>query len=189
MVFGAAAELLRHHLEVRGLGILNIKDLYGVTAIRERKRIDVVVRLVEWSKDTEYDRLGLDDHYHEILGVKIRELVIPVRPGRDMASILEVAARNELLRTAGHHAARDFFGNLEGVLIGSERPADESAGVPPATVGETAKSPAQPARMVPPPPSSEAALPRPVGPESEAWGAGFGNEVPPTLTPGKPRRG
>jgi HPr kinase/phosphorylase len=185
MVFGAAAELLRHHLEVRGLGILNIKDLYGVTAIRERKRIDVVVRLVEWSKDTEYDRLGLDDHHHDILGVKIRELVIPVRPGRDMASILEVAARNELLRTAGHHAARDFLGNLEGVLVGSERPADEPASVPLS-------------RMAPPPPSSGAALPRPpvsMGEiakppsESEAWGAGLRTEVPPTLTPGKPRRG
>jgi HPr kinase/phosphorylase len=117
MVFGAAAELLRYHLEVRGLGILNVKDLFGVTAIRERKRIDVVVRLVEWSKDTEYDRLGLDDRHHTILGVKIRELIIPVRPGRDMASILEVAARNELLKNAGHHAAREFFGQLEGALL------------------------------------------------------------------------
>jgi HPr kinase/phosphorylase len=132
MVFGAAAELLRYHLEVRGLGILNIKDLFGVTAIRERKRIDVVVRLVEWNKDTEYDRLGLDDHFHGILGCQIRELVIPVRPGRDMASILEVAARNELLKNAGHHAAREFFGNLEGALMGGgERPADESAVLPP----------------------------------------------------------
>ncbi len=130
MVFGAAAELLRHHLEVRGLGILNVKDLFGVTSIRERKRIDVVVKLVEWSKDTEYDRLGLDDRYHTILGVKIRELMIPVRPGRDMASILEVAARNELLKNAGHHAAREFFGNLEGSLL-SERPHDESAVLPP----------------------------------------------------------
>jgi HPr kinase/phosphorylase len=134
MVFGAAAELLRHHLEVRGLGILNIKDLFGVTAIRERKRIDVVVRLVEWSKETEYDRMGLDDNYHTILGVQIRELMIPVRPGRDMASILEVAARNELLKNAGHHAAREFFGNLEGVLIG-DRPADESAVLPPVRMG------------------------------------------------------
>jgi HPr kinase/phosphorylase len=130
MVFGAPAELLRYHLEVRGLGILNIKDLFGVTSIRERKRIDVVVRLVEWSKETEYDRLGLDERYHRILGVPIRELVIPVRPGRDMATILEVAARNELLKNAGHHAAREFFGRLEGKLL-SERPSDESA-VPPA---------------------------------------------------------
>jgi HPr kinase/phosphorylase len=171
MVFGAAAELLRHHLEVRGLGILNVKDLFGVTSIRERKRIDVVVKLVEWSKDTEYDRLGLDDRYHTILGVKIRELMIPVRPGRDMASILEVAARNELLKNAGHHAAREFFGNLEGSLL-SERPHDESAVLPPVA-------------MRPPPSSDTGAVPprppphRPRPPESSA---GF-----PAVTPPKPR--
>jgi HPr kinase/phosphorylase len=130
MVFGAPAQLLRHHLEVRGLGILNVKDLFGVTAIRERKRIDVVIKLVEWSKDTEYDRLGLDDRHHTILGVGVRELVIPVRPGRDMSTIIEVAARNELLKNAGHHAAREFFGNLEGALMAG-RPYDESASPPP----------------------------------------------------------
>jgi HPr kinase/phosphorylase len=129
MVFGAPAELLRYHLEVRGLGILNIKDLFGVTSIRERKRVDVAVRLVEWTREAEYDRLGLDDRTHDILGVPIRELVIPVRPGRDMASILEVAARNELLKHAGHHAAREFFNRLEGELL-SERTSDESV-VPP----------------------------------------------------------
>lgn len=120
MVFGASAELLRHHLEVRGLGILNVKDLFGVTSTRGRKRIDVVIKLVEWSKDTEYDRLGLEDRHRLILGVKVRELVIPVRPGRDMSTIIEVAARNELLRRAGHHPARAFFGNLEGTLLGGE---------------------------------------------------------------------
>ncbi len=161
MVFGAAAELLRHHLEVRGLGILNIKDLFGVTAIRERKRIDVVVRLVEWSKDTEYDRLGLEDRHHVILGVKIRELVIPVRPGRDMASILEVAARNELLKNAGHHAAREFFDKLEGALLGSERLSDESAVLPP-----VAASPRPPkARTLDPTTVRTGTAPRP--PESE----------------------
>lgn len=114
MVFGAPAKLLRHHLEVRGLGILNIKDLFGVTAIRERKRIDIVVRLVdEGSVGAEVDRLGLEERFHSILGVSIPELVIPVRPGRDMATILEVAARNELLKNAGHHAARELFGAIE----------------------------------------------------------------------------
>jgi HPr kinase/phosphorylase len=166
MVFGAAAELLRHHLEVRGLGILNIKDLYGVTAIRERKRIDVVVKLVEWSKDTEYDRMGLDDRYHTILGVPVRELVIPVRPGRDMASILEVAARNELLKNAGHHAAREFFGNLEGALLGSERPQDESAVLPPIELRATPAAPRVARVIAPPPPSSGAARPPPRPPES-----------------------
>src|SRR5262249_42708160 len=167
MVFGAAPELLRYHLEVRGLGILNIKDLFGVTAIRERKRIDVVVKLVEWSKDTEYDRLGLDDRHHVILGVSIRELVIPVRPGRDMASILEVAARNELLKNAGHHAAREFFGNLEGALLGSERLSDEAAALPPV-------------RPVPPPPSSGALAPRAPTP---ALGRNYGIGPPSSRTP------
>ncbi|NUQ75372.1 MAG: HPr(Ser) kinase/phosphatase [Polyangiaceae bacterium] len=175
MVFGQPADLLRHHLEVRGLGILNIKDLFGVTAIRERKRIDVVVRLVEWSKDTEYDRLGLEDRYHVILGTKIRELVIPVRPGRDMASILEVAARNELLKNAGHHAAREFFNNIEGALL-SERTRDESESPPP--VKPASPLPGAPtiprpgsvsmptvrgltSRYVAPPPESQASGPNP----------------------------
>ena len=166
MIFGAAAELLRHHLEVRGLGILNIKDLYGVTAIRERKRIDVVVRLVEWSRDVEYDRLGLEDHFHTILDVNIRELVIPVRPGRDMASILEVAARNELLKNAGHHAAREFFNNLEGALLGPERAQDESA-VLPALVGRPSFVPSSATpRVAPPPPESESSGPQSARPRA-----------------------
>jgi HPr kinase/phosphorylase len=117
MVFGQPADLLRHHIEVRGLGVLNIKDLFGVTSIRERKRIDIVVKLVEWSADAQFDRMGVDDHFHKILGVSIRELVIPVRPGRNMGSILEIAARNQLLRDAGHHGAKEFFQRIEGTLL------------------------------------------------------------------------
>jgi HPr kinase/phosphorylase len=120
MVFGQPADLLRHHLEVRGLGILNVKDLFGVTAIRERKRIDVVVQLVESVLEGDYDRLGLEQRFHEILGVDVPELLVPVRPGRDMASILEIAARNELLRMSGHHPAKEFFGRIEGAILGSE---------------------------------------------------------------------
>jgi HPr kinase/phosphorylase len=130
MVFGQPADLLRYHIEVRGLGILNIKDLFGVTSVRERKRIDIVVRLVEWSADAEYDRMGVDDHYHEILGVEICELTIPVRPGRDMGSILEIAARNQLLRDAGLHGARAFFGRLEGTLMGNDGGENESIAPP-----------------------------------------------------------
>jgi HPr kinase/phosphorylase len=131
MVFGAPADLLRHHLEVRGLGILNVKDLFGVTAIRDRKRIDVVVQLVESVVEGDYDRLGLETRHYEMLGVAVPELLIPVRPGRDMASILEIAARNELLKVAGHHPAREFFGRLEGALLGSET--DHPSKAPPAT--------------------------------------------------------
>ncbi len=139
MIFGQPAKLLRHHLEVRGLGILNIKDLFGVTAIRERKRIDVVVRLVEESsRALEVDRLGLEERFAEILAVSIPELMVPVRPGRDMASILEVAARNELLKNAGHHAGRELFGVIEGrIRLEDARRGrgDESAMPPPVELG------------------------------------------------------
>jgi HPr kinase/phosphorylase len=112
MVFGEPAPMLRHHMEIRGLGILNIKDMFGVTSVRERKRIDIVVRLAEWQEDIEYDRLGVEDHHHVILGTRIRMLNVPVRPGRDMGSILEIAARNELLQRAGTHSARNFVDRL-----------------------------------------------------------------------------
>jgi len=113
MVFGQAANLLRHHIEVRGLGILNVKDLYGVTAVRERKRLDLIVQLELWDPDATYDRLGLNDEVLPILGVPIRKLTVPVRPGRDMSSIIEIAARNELLKQAGHDSAQEFVARIE----------------------------------------------------------------------------
>jgi len=112
-VFGAPADLLRHHIEVRGLGILNIKTLFGVTAVRDRKRIDVVVCLCSATDEPEQERLGVDDRYYDLLDVKIREIVLPVRPGRDMAAIVEIAARDELSRRAGHHSAKEFYDTIE----------------------------------------------------------------------------
>lgn len=113
MVFGTAADMLRHHVEVRGLGVLNIKDLFGVTAVRERKRIDLVVQLDEWDEAKEYDRLGVDDQYFTILHTPVKLVTVPVRPGRDMGAMLEMAARNELLRRAGKHSARELLSRLE----------------------------------------------------------------------------
>ncbi|HEY3494287.1 MAG TPA: HPr(Ser) kinase/phosphatase [Polyangiaceae bacterium] len=129
MVFGQPAALLRHHIEVRGLGILNIKDLFGVTAVRERKRLDLVVELEPGER--EYDRLGLEDETREILGVPIRKVTLPVRPGRNMSSIIEMAARNELLRQAGHHPARDLVNRLERSLVGAAPPSSMDPGRPP----------------------------------------------------------
>jgi HPr kinase/phosphorylase len=163
VVFGAAATLLRHHIEARGLGVLNVKALFGVTSVRDRKSIDVVVRLVEWDENAEYDRLGVEDEYHTILGTPIRELTVPVRPGRDMGSILEVAARNELLRRAGGHPARDFLGRLEGQLL---QPEGAPHGTPPHA--PTAPSPRfapaieagrHPGRPLPGPPASSTPSP------------------------------
>jgi HPr kinase/phosphorylase len=119
LVFGQPAELLRHHIEVRGLGILNIKDIFGVTAVRERKRIDLVVQLELWQQDATYDRIGSDDRFTEILGVPVREVRLPVRPGRNMSSIIEIAARIELLRQAGHYPAREFIAQIDSSLVGS----------------------------------------------------------------------
>jgi HPr kinase/phosphorylase len=126
MIFGGPADLLRHHIEVRGLGVLNIKDLFGVTSVNERKRVDVVIRLTEWSENDEYDRLGVGGQVHTILGQAIRLLTVPVRPGRDMGSILEIAARNELLRRAGKDSARAFIERVEATLrtSGHDRPVE-----------------------------------------------------------------
>ena len=105
---GQSEEAIQHLMEIRGLGIINIKDLYGVSSIREKKIIDLTLELVEWDPEQEYDRLGVDDRRTSILGVDIPHIIIPVRPGRNLGSIIEVAARNFLLKGMGYHSARDF---------------------------------------------------------------------------------
>jgi HPr kinase/phosphorylase len=105
---GQSEQQIQHLMEIRGLGIINIKDLYGVSSIREKKIIDLVLELQEWDPEQEYDRLGIDDRKTTIMGVDLPHLVIPVRPGRNLAAIIEVAARNFLLKGMGYHSARDF---------------------------------------------------------------------------------
>ncbi len=107
-VQGAGSEIIKHHMEIRGLGIINIKDLFGVASIRERKKIEIVLELVEWDPNVEYDRLGVEEKKFRILDVEIPMLIVPVRPGRNMTTIVEVAARNHLLKLQGHHSAREF---------------------------------------------------------------------------------
>ncbi len=112
LVFGVPDSRLAHHLEIRGLGILDVKEIFGITSTRERKRIDLVVRLVEWNEEEEYERLGIDDDYHRLLEVPVREVTVPVRPARDLGAILEIAARNELLRRRGVNSSKDFIERL-----------------------------------------------------------------------------
>ena len=107
-VYGSGSEIIKHHMEILGLGIINIKDLFGVAAVRERKKVEMVVELVEWEDKVEYDRLGIEEQRYSILDVDIPLLVIPVRPGRNLTTIVEVAARNHLLKLQGHHSAREF---------------------------------------------------------------------------------
>jgi HPr kinase/phosphorylase len=95
-------------MEIRGIGIINIKDLFGVSAVRDRKKVEMVVELVEWDDKVEYDRLGVEEQMYSILDVEVPLLVIPVRPGRNLTTIVEVAARNHLLKLQGHHSAKEF---------------------------------------------------------------------------------
>jgi len=112
-VIGKAAGVLGHHMEIRGLGIINIKDLFGIAAIRETKRIELLIELRDWAPTEEYDRLGFDDRHDDILGVQIAALRVPVRPGRNLATIVEVAARNQLLKLQGIHSAQAFQKSLD----------------------------------------------------------------------------
>lgn len=105
---GQASAMIQHLIEVRGLGILNIAELFGVAATRLHKRIELHVELEEWRSTSAYDRVGLERKYIDILGVPVRSLRVPVSPGRHVAGIVEVAARNLLLQLRGHHAARDL---------------------------------------------------------------------------------
>lgn len=112
-VVGKAAGVLGHHMEIRGLGIINVKDLFGIAAVRESKRIELMIELREWEANEEYDRLGFDDRHDDVLGVPVAALRIPVRPGRNVATIVEVAARNQLLKLQGIHSARAFRETLD----------------------------------------------------------------------------
>jgi len=121
VLFGRATELIKHHMEIRGLGIINVKDLFGVSSIRQDKKIELVVELVDWQESPEVERLGLDEHTFPILEVEIPHLRIQVRPGRDLTLILEVAARNHLLKRMGYHAAREFERAFSEEMSGEEK--------------------------------------------------------------------
>ena len=116
IVIGACPELTRHHMEVRGLGLINIRDLFGVASTRTSKRIELVVQLDRWDRDLEYDRLGVDDAAYELLGLKIPLIRMPVAPGRNLAILVEVAARNQLLRNRGINAARELVARLDATI-------------------------------------------------------------------------
>lgn len=105
---GEAPERVRHFMEIRGVGIIDIATMYGIGAVISSKSIDMEVHLELWREDVEYDRLGLDEKCSEILGVKVPRLLIPIRPGRNIAIVLEVAARNQRLKQNGINAAREL---------------------------------------------------------------------------------
>ena len=107
-----ANKIIAHHMEIRGMGIINITHLFGVGAIRDRKEIQLVVKLTEWDSKKNYDRIGIEEQYMELLGVNIPKLEIPVKPGRNIPIIIETAAMNERLKKMGYNAAKEFNQNI-----------------------------------------------------------------------------
>lgn len=111
-LFGSAPDLIRHLLEIRGLGILNVMTLFGAGAVRNQKSISLVVKLENWEQGKQYDRLGLDEETTKIIDTEVPLLTVPVRPGRNLAVILEVAAMNYRLKRMGYNAALQFTNKL-----------------------------------------------------------------------------
>ncbi|OGL45550.1 MAG: HPr(Ser) kinase/phosphatase [Candidatus Schekmanbacteria bacterium RBG_13_48_7] len=108
VIIGSGAPDAGHHMEIRGLGIINLRDLFGVASIRDQKRVQLVVELVRWEDQKEIDRTGLEERQYHILDIPLPFIQMPVAPGRNLAIIIEVAARNQLLRWMGVHSSREF---------------------------------------------------------------------------------
>lgn len=116
VLIGQSPELLRNYLEIRGIGIIDIRSLYGARSINPKKRVDLVAYLESWNPEKYYDRLGLDKDYEYILDTKIEKIVVPVKPGRNIAMVLEVAAMNYRQRQLGNDAAIEFSNKLTDVI-------------------------------------------------------------------------
>ena len=112
-IVGYSETPLRHHMELRGLGIVNIKDLFGLAAVRERKTVDLVIELEPWDPHQAYDRLGLEETVHHILGTPLPYVKMPVASGRNLSILVEIAARNHVLKVQGHFSAHEFARQLE----------------------------------------------------------------------------
>ena len=115
-LIGSAPDITKHFIELRGIGIIDVKALYGVSSVMDTQNIDLVIKLEEWDKDKEYDRLGLEEEYTEYLGNKIVCHNIPIRPGRNLAIICESAAVNHRQKKMGYNAAQELYARVQNSL-------------------------------------------------------------------------
>ncbi len=115
-LIGTAPDITRHFIELRGIGIIDVKTLFGVESVKETQGIDMVIKLEEWSKDKEYDRLGLEENYTEFLGNKVVCHSLPIRPGRNLAVIVEAAAVNHRQKKMGYNAAQELYNRVQANL-------------------------------------------------------------------------
>lgn len=107
-LMGTSPELIRNYIEIRGIGVINVAKLFGMAAIKKETAINLVINIVPWSSEQIYDRLGLEEQYMDLLGVKVPAITIPIKPGRNLAVILEVAAMNNRQKKMGYNAAAEF---------------------------------------------------------------------------------
>ena len=112
ILMGSGSDITKHKMEIRGLGIIDICAIFGIGSIRNRKRIELVIKLEHWDNSKEYERLGLEEKTHRILGIDIPMIIIPVRPGRNIATIIEIATKNQRLRRMGTFTAKQLDKDL-----------------------------------------------------------------------------
>ena len=105
---GTAPELIRYYMELRGIGVIDVRQLFGMSAVKESTRIDMIINIEQWKDGVNYDRIGLDDQYSTILDVEVPTVTVPVKPGRNLAIIIEVAALNNRQKKLGYNAAQEF---------------------------------------------------------------------------------
>lgn len=115
-LIGSAPDITRHFIELRGIGIIDVKTLFGVESVKDTQAIDMVIKLEEWDRDKEYDRLGMEDVYTEFLGNKVVCHALPIRPGRNLAIIVESAAVNYRQKKMGYNAARELYNRVQANL-------------------------------------------------------------------------
>ena len=140
VLLGYSNDLLRHHMELRGIGIIDIKDLFGVASTRDVKPIDLVVKLEKWVEGTEYDRLGIAGETFDLLGVSKPYVRLPVASGRNLALLVEIAARNHLMKLQGYDSARDFTQRIDAEIARRAIPPPVREGPPPANRESVASS-------------------------------------------------
>ena len=121
---GSAPDITKHFIELRGIGIIDVKTLFGVENVKDTQSIDLVIKLEEWDRDKEYDRLGLEEEYTEFLGNKVVCHSLPIRPGRNLAIIVEAAAVNHRQKKMGYNAARELYKRVQESLIKKTKPED-----------------------------------------------------------------
>ncbi len=121
LLIGTGSPVLTHHMEIRGIGIINVREIFGIRSVRNRKRVELVVTLEEWDNSKEYDRLGLEDTMYTILDIDISSVVVPVRPGRNIPIIVETASLNQRLKRVDIHSARELDENIQDLLKSEQR--------------------------------------------------------------------